>query len=85
VQAVQQDVLLQAVAVEEATAMELLVETVELVAVAQALNGQQLHLLEPQTQVAAAVVQESVEAVAVHLRVVLADLVLLSFVMSMHL
>jgi hypothetical protein len=74
-QLVRQDVLLQVVAVEEATALESLVEMLELVAAELDLQVLQLQLPELQTLAAAAAAQASVVLVPVHGKVVMVDLV----------
>jgi hypothetical protein len=57
--------LLAVVVVEQIEAL-VLVDLLELVAVAQVLHGQQLHLLEQQIQVAVVAGQASVELVLDH-------------------
>ena len=74
-QLVRQDVLLQVVAAEEATAPESLV-AMQVVVVAQlALQVLQLQLPELRTLAAAVAVQASVVLVPVHGKVVMVDLV----------
>jgi hypothetical protein len=68
-QLVRQDVLLQVVVAEEATALESLVEMLELVAVVLELHGQQLHLLALRTLAAVVAAQVSAELPAAHLKV----------------
>jgi hypothetical protein len=83
VQPDQQDVFLQVVEVVGPIATQSLVEMLELAAAVRDPPAQQRQVLVLQTLVAVVAVQ--VSAAAVHLQVVLVDLVLLSFVISMHL
>jgi hypothetical protein len=64
---------LQVVAVVEQIEVLALVDLLELVAAALELHGQQLHLLELQTLVAAVEAQVSVELEQAHLKVAMVD------------